>query len=166
MLNSADEEYSLAPVFLTPPERSSYYDGFSNEIIWPLFHGSPSRCRFNSSYWTGYCNVNKKFVEVVERVSSPNDFIWVHDYHLMMQAADIRARGMRQRIAYFHHIPFPSPDIFEALPWRENILRALTDFNLIGFQTKNDQNNFVECLKRCPSPQQKLRLKSSCGVPR
>jgi trehalose 6-phosphate synthase len=143
-----DKTYSLQPVFLTAAEKASFYHGFSNEIIWPLFHGLPSRCRFSSEYWNGYSSANEKFAAAVERIAQPHDFIWVHDYHLMMQAQVLRARGMRQHLAYFQHIPFPAPDVFEHLPWREEILRALMQFDSIGFQTGRDRNNFVACLTR------------------
>lgn len=146
---SSLQNYSLEPVFLTAEENASYYRGFSNEIIWPLFHGLPSRCQFGSTYWKGYCRVNGKFADAVERVAGNGDFIWVHDYHLMMLAEDLRARGAGQRLAYFHHIPFPPPDTFETLPWRSDVLRALMHFNLLGFQTIRDRRNFVESLQRC-----------------
>ena len=88
------ENYSFEPVFLTASERARYYRGFSNEIIWPLFHSLPSRCQFDSAYWNDYCAVNEKFAEAVARVSQRGDFIWVHDYHLMMLAHALRTRGM------------------------------------------------------------------------
>jgi len=148
-LKCSAENYSIEPVFLTPDEKASYYQGFSNEIIWPLFHGLSPLCQFKLPYWNGYCKVNEKFAQAAERVSHGDDFIWVHDYHLMMLGRAMRARGFEQRLAYFHHIPFPSPDIFEILPWRVEILRALMHFNLIGFQTSRDRNNFIACLHSC-----------------
>ena len=146
---SARRNYHLEPVFLTPEENASYYRGFSNEIIWPLFHGLPSRCHFHSTYWDGYCRVNEKFADAVELVAGTSDFIWVQDYHLMMLARDLRARHIVQRLGYFHHIPFPPPDIFETLPWRSQVLRGLLQFDVLGFQTPRDRRNFVECLHRC-----------------
>lgn len=138
---------SFEPVFLTSAEKERFYHGCSNEIIWPLFHSLPSRCQFGSAYWNSYCKVNDKFAEAVERVSQPDDFIWVHDYHLMMVAQALRSRGVRNPLAYFHHIPFPPLDIFETLPWRIEVLRALMRFNVIGFQTDRDRGNFVSCLR-------------------
>src|ERR1041385_5599806 len=114
--------FGMIPVFLTPEEQNSYYRGFSNEVIWPLFHGVPSRCRFHSSYWEGYRAVNEKFADAVEQAAEERGFIWVHDYHLMMIALSLRKRGLKQRLAYFLHIPFPTVDIFEVLPWRLEIL--------------------------------------------
>jgi trehalose 6-phosphate synthase len=143
------QNYSFVPVFLTAAEKASYYRGFSNEIIWPLFHSLPSRCQFDSLYWDGYCKVNEKFADAVGSVAHTNDFIWVHDYHLMMLAHALRRRALTHPLAYFHHIPFPSPDIFETLPWREEVLRALLQFDLLGFQTVRDRRNFIGCLRRC-----------------
>ena len=149
LIRHTSEDYVLEPVFLTHDEERGYYRGFSNEILWPLFHDVPSRCQFNSAYWKAYCQVNEKFAESVERLSQWNDFIWVHDYHLMLQARLLRARGLDQNLAYFHHVPFPCPDVFEILPWREEILKALMHFNTLGFQTLRDRNNFIACLRRC-----------------
>jgi alpha,alpha-trehalose-phosphate synthase [UDP-forming] len=143
------KNYSFAPVFLTADERALYYRGFSNEIVWPLCHGLPSRCQFTSSYWNAYRNVNDKFAEVVQRNAHSDDLIWIHDYHLMLLAQALRGRRLRNQLAYFHHIPFPCPDVFETLPWRVDVLRALMRFNVVGFQTIRDRNNFISCLERC-----------------
>jgi len=140
---------SFEPVFLNAAEMLHFYNGCCNEIIWPLFHDLQSRCNFNATHWTVYHDVNEKFADAVDRSTGRNDFIWVHDYHLMMLADCLRARGNRSRLAYFHHIPFPPPDVFEKLPWREEILRGLMQFNEIGFQTDRDRRNFVHSLRRC-----------------
>jgi alpha,alpha-trehalose-phosphate synthase [UDP-forming] len=141
------QSYSLVPVSLTAEEKAYFYHGCSNEIIWPLFHGVPSRCKFNSKYWTGYSNANERFADAVEQVWRKNDFVWVHDYHLMLLAQILRCRGAAYRLAYFHHIPFPPPAVFENLPWRTELLRALTCFDTIGFQTVRDRRNFVACIR-------------------
>jgi trehalose 6-phosphate synthase len=148
LIKNSGREYLLEPVSLTPVEQSFYYRGFSNEILWPLLHSLPSRCRFNAAYWREYCSVNEKFARTVANVSSGNDLIWVHDYHLMLQAEALRMLGADQHLAYFHHVPFPPPELFEVLPWRTEILRALLHFNTLGFQTLKDRNNFIACLKR------------------
>lgn len=139
---------SLVPLFLTENEKECFYRGCANEIIWPLFHDLTSRCVFNPAYWSTYCAVNDKFAAAVASVSHANDVVWVHDYHLMMLAEALVRRELRLRLAYFHHIPFPSPDIFEKLPWRKEILRGLLQFHTLGFQTKRDRNNFLDCVRR------------------
>jgi trehalose 6-phosphate synthase len=138
--------YSLEPVFMSPGKGESFYVGFSNEIIWPLFHGLPSRCQFGSDYWRSYLKANETFSARVERIWNRQDFIWVHDYHLMLVGSVLRARGWRGRLGYFHHIPFPPADIFETLPWRFEVLDALMQFNTLGFQTARDRQNFVASL--------------------
>ena len=142
-------EYSMEPVFLTAAEINHFYNGCCNEILWPLFHDLQSRCDFNPLHWSVYRDVNEKFADTVELSMRRDDLIWVHDYHLMMLAECLRARSVRARLAYFHHIPFPPPDMFEKLPWRTEILRGLMSFNTVAFQTDRDRRNFVACLRRC-----------------
>jgi trehalose 6-phosphate synthase/phosphatase len=140
---------SFEPVFLTPPEMAHFYNGCCNEIVWPLFHDLQSRCNFNPVHWSVYRDVSEKFADAVERTTRRNDFVWVHDYQLMMLADCLRARSIHSMLAYFHHIPFPPPDVFEKLPWRKEVLRGLLQFNRLGFQTDRDRRNFVACLRRC-----------------
>lgn len=138
----------LVPVSLTPEERKGFYAGFSNEIIWPLFHDLQSRCNFDPAYWKSYVTVNRKFADAVARVADRDSVIWVHDYHLMLVGGFLREMGLRCRMGFFLHIPFPPLDIFEKLPWRSEILRALFDFDVVGFQTPRDQRNFAGCVRR------------------
>jgi trehalose 6-phosphate synthase/phosphatase len=144
---SARSNFALRPIFMTPEERSRFYCGFSNEVLWPLFHDLQSQCNFDPTYWDAHLAVNQRFAEKTATEAQPGDLIWVHDYHLMSVAASLRQLGVDQRLMYFHHIPFPSPDIFEKLPWREDILTALLDFDVLGFQTVRDRRNFVACLR-------------------
>lgn len=137
------------PVLLDEAEQEGFYGGWSNEIIWPLFHDLQSKCRFDASYWEAHCNANEKFADAVAAIAERGSFIWVHDYHLMMLAEALRERGILSKLAYFHHIPFPPADIFEKLPWRREILRALLQFTLLGFQTERDRRNFTACVQRC-----------------
>src|SRR5690242_11454956 len=80
------ENYSLEPILLSEAEQNGYYKGFSNEIIWPLFHGFSTRCSFDLDYWDCYRKVNARFATTIEAMSSPEDLVWVHDYHLMLVA--------------------------------------------------------------------------------
>jgi trehalose 6-phosphate synthase/phosphatase len=139
--------YLLKPVSLTATQRDKFYLGFANEIVWPLFHDLQSRCHFDPSYWTMYLEVNRTFAQVVAAQAHSNDYIWVHDYHLMHVARELRALGIDAPIGFFLHIPFPPLDIFLKLPWRDQVLRALLDYDLIGFQTARDRQNFVQCIR-------------------
>ncbi len=138
--------YHLRGVVLTPDEIAKFYSGFANEIVWPLFHDMPTRCNFDPDYWEVYQQVNRKFAAAAAQEARDDDFMWVHDYHLMLVAQYLRQMARQSKIGFFLHIPFPSPDIFEKLPWREPILNALLDFDLIGFQTNRDRANFMACL--------------------
>ena len=122
---SRHSNFELKPIFMTAEERSRFYCGFSNEVLWPLFHDLQSRCNFDPLYWDAHVTVNRRFAEKAALETRAGDFVWVHDYHLMSVAARLRQIGVTEQLAYFHHIPFPSPDIFEKLPWREEILTAL-----------------------------------------
>jgi trehalose 6-phosphate synthase len=115
--------------------------------VWPLFHDLQSLCNFEPAYWRAYCDVNRRFAEVVAGNTEPGDFIWVHDYHLMNLAGELRRAGVRSRVGFFLHIPFPSPDLFLKLPWRREVLQSLLEYDLIGFQTQRDRRNFVQCVR-------------------
>lgn len=137
----------LVPVYLSQADRHEFYCGFCNEIIWPLFHGLPPTSSFDSSFWRRYVNVNVRYAETISRDAAPDDFVWVHDYHLMLQGKLLSSRLNRDQLAFFLHIPFPSPDIFARLPWKLEILDSLLLFGTIGLQTAEDCQNFLACAR-------------------
>ncbi len=139
--------YDLKPVALSAQEVERYYKGFANEIIWPLFHDFTAYCNFKPEYWQAYKNVNFKFASEITRNLHKSDFIWIHDYHLMGVAHELREMGLNPQIAFFLHIPFPPLDIFVKLPWRLEILNSLVQYDIIGFQTIRDRRNFIHCVK-------------------
>lgn len=143
----SDAGFTLKAVTLDAGAVDKFYHGFSNEIVWPLFHGLQSLCNFDPSYWRTYKEVNRKFAETVFAAAGARDFIWVHDYHLMNVAAELRVLGCQSKLGFFLHIPFPPPDIFINLPWRFVLLNALLQYDLIGFQTLRDRRNFIQCLR-------------------
>jgi trehalose 6-phosphate synthase/phosphatase len=140
--------FFLHPIFLSEEEVKLYYEGFANEIIWPLFHDLQSECHFDPAYWRAARDVNHKFAEEVYQKLKPRDFLWIHDYHLMLTGQELRKLGVTEKMGFFLHIPFPSLDIFVKLPWRFQVLRALLEYDLIGFQTLRDHRNFIQCVKR------------------
>jgi trehalose 6-phosphate synthase len=148
--------YQLEPVWLTPEEQQGFYYGFSNEIIWPLFHDLQSRCNFVPRYWTTYGAVNDRFADVVGHCANADDFVWIQDYHLMGLGRRLRQRGLGNRLGFFLHIPFPPPDIFCKLPWRSEVLEGLLSYGVIGFQTPRDRDNFADCV-RALLPETRLR---------
>lgn len=140
---SRDRGYDLVPVELTTEERDRYYYGFSNEILWPLLHELPTRYRFDPAYWDAYRQVNRKFAAVLHGRASEEDFVWVHDYHLMGVARGLRSEGREGPVGYFLHTPFPTRDLFLKLPWRRELLDGLLAYDLLGFQTVLDRDNFL-----------------------
>ncbi|MFN4273716.1 MAG: alpha,alpha-trehalose-phosphate synthase (UDP-forming) [Aliihoeflea sp.] len=127
---------------LTPEDYQEYYLGFSNSVLWPLFHYRLDLVHFESAYLEGYRRVNKRFADLVLEYIKPDDVIWVHDYHLIPLATELRKRGCRNRIGYFLHIPFPPPDILAAAPDHKWLGESLLSYDLVGFQTQTDLGNF------------------------
>ena len=149
--STAGHGYQVRGVNLSARQRDDFYLGFSNCVIWPLFHDFQTQCDFNPRFWHTYGQVNRKFARVVDREKRPGDFLWVHDYHLMMLGRELRERGYEQRMGFFLHIPFPPLDVFLNLPWRFEVLRGLLSFDLVGFQSHRDRLNFLSCLgNMCP----------------
>jgi alpha,alpha-trehalose-phosphate synthase [UDP-forming] len=144
---SREAGYVLEPVLLTEDEVEKYYHGYSNESVWPLFHDLQSRCVFDPEYWRVYAKVNGKFADALASHCRADDFVWVHDYQLMDVAHHAREAGCAANLAFFLHIPFPSPDIFMKLPERNTVLTSLLAYDLVGFQTQRDRRNFIQCVR-------------------
>lgn len=147
--------FQYVPVILSEEEQANYYEGFSNEVLWPLFHDLQSHCVFDPVYWQFYQRVNRKFAEAVHAAARQDDTIWVQDYQLMQVASAFRELRPQAFLSFFLHIPFPSPDIYGKLPWRRELLEGLLDFDFIGVQTGRDERNLVACL-RCYAPHVKI----------
>src|SRR5213076_1325421 len=158
--------YKVVPVALSETERDEFYYGYSNEVIWPLFHDLQNFCNFEPGYWQTYKAVNDRFADTIACCAQPNDFIWVHDYHLMYVAQALRERGLSRKLSgltFFLHIPFPPFDIFAKLPQQQRLLRALLEFDLLGFQTRRDLRNFLQCVRRVLS---EAEILPSSGIQR
>ncbi len=129
------ERLRILPVELSTDEVQRYYEGFSNGVVWPLFHYLLDRVPYESSDWEAYYEVNRKFADAISRVYQPGDLVWVHDYQLMLVPGMLRQRVPRARIGFFLHIPFPSFEVFRILPWRRQLLEGLLGADLMGFHT-------------------------------
>ncbi len=138
--------FELRMVDLTPEEIAGFYSGFANEALWPLFHDLLDRCNFDVSDWREYQSANRKFALAVKNDSPRDNFIWIHDYHLILTGHYLRELGTTDT-AFFLHIPFPPKDIFIKLPWRRQIMEGFLAYKLIGFQTERDRRNFISCLR-------------------
>jgi trehalose 6-phosphate synthase/phosphatase len=137
------EKDNLYPVFLDQDEIDNYYEGFSNETLWPLFHYFPSYTNYNPEHWESYKKVNEKFAEAILQFAGPEDIVWVHDYQLMLVPGLVRRRIPSISIGYFNHIPFPSYEIFRLLPWRSEILSGVLGADVVGFHTYDDVRHFL-----------------------
>lgn len=121
---------------LSEQDYEDYYCQFSNAVLWPAFHYRLDLVQFQRPAWEGYMRVNALLADKLLPLIKENDIIWVHDYHLLPFASELRKRGVNNRIGFFLHIPFPTPEIFNALPPHDELLEQLCDFDLLGFQTK------------------------------
>ena len=139
-----DDESRPALAWVDFPEQwyRSYYNGFCNRALWPLFHTFPQHVAFVDSEWDCYRQVNRAFAAAASELVSPGTPVWLHDYHLLLAAQGLRELGHRGPLGLFLHIPFPAPDLFALLPWAEQLLDAMLDFDLLGFHTAAHVENF------------------------
>lgn len=139
---------SCIPIFIPKKDFENYYYGFSNKIIWPLFHYFPSYSTIESSYWNSYKKVNRLFADVIIKNAEEDSIIWIHDYHLMLVPQMVKKKLPNIQIGFFLHIPFPSSEVFRILPWRKEILKGLLGADLIGFHTYGYLIHFVRSARR------------------
>jgi trehalose 6-phosphate synthase/phosphatase len=136
------------PVFLSQKEFAGFYEQFSNQLVWPLFHNISGRLRFNRSAWYRYKVVNERFADAVHEVAQPGDTIWVHDYQLALVPQMLRKKRLECPIGFFLHIPFPSHETYRTLAAREEVLRGMLGADLIGFHTYEYAQHFRNaCLR-------------------
>ncbi len=138
----------LLPVTLSADEVQRFYDGFSNATLWPLYHDVIAEPYFDESWWETYRRINQRFADTAASRAALRATVWVHDYQLQLVPAMLRATRPDLRIGYFHHIPFPGPEIFAQLPWRKQVLEGLLGADALGFQRNTDASNFVQACRR------------------
>ncbi|MFT4046873.1 MAG: alpha,alpha-trehalose-phosphate synthase (UDP-forming) [Solimonas sp.] len=137
-----------ATLDLTQVEHDDYYNGYANRCLWPLFHYRLDLTAFDRRFFDGYQRVNRRFVHALAPLLRDDDVIWVHDYHLLPFGEMLREMGVRQKLGFFLHIPFPVREIFTALPRHDRLVRALMAYDLIGFQTETDLQCFRDYVLR------------------
>lgn len=148
------DRFKCVPAFLPPDILSKYYHGFCKQHLWPLFHymlpySVSHGGRYDRSWWEAYVAANKIFSQkVIEVINPDEDYVWIHDYHLMVLPTFLRRRFNRLRMGFFLHSPFPSSEIYRTLPVREEILKALLNSDLIGFHTFDYARHFLSCCSR------------------
>lgn len=151
-------KYNYHPVYLSEKQINQYYEGYSNSILWPLFHYFYSFVEYDDRNWHAYKSVNKKFCEEAKKIIRSGDIVWVQDYHLMLLPKMLRDSIKDIKIGYFHHVPFPSYELFRVLPERAELLLGLLGADLIGFHTSDYMRHFVSAIYRVL----KLDIKLDC----
>jgi trehalose 6-phosphate synthase len=139
---SSSGRFTVATLDLSQHEHDSYYAGFSNSVLWPLFHYRLGLIEFKRESYAAYLAVNQRFAQAVAKMLLPDDIIWVHDYHFIPLGQALRRLGVNNPIGFFLHIPFPSPEVLIALPFNERLVESMCAYNLLGFQTERDARCF------------------------
>jgi trehalose 6-phosphate synthase len=135
---------TTALVDLEEADLDEYYNGYANKTLWPLFHYRTDLAAYDRAYGEGYSRVNKRFAETLAPLIQPGDVIWVHDYHLIPLAKELRLLGVKNRIGFFLHIPWPAHQVFTTLPGHRQLVEAMFDYDLVGFQTTEFLQAFEE----------------------
>jgi trehalose 6-phosphate synthase len=133
---------TIATLPLTRDEYENYYLGYSNKVLWPSFHYRLGLLDYQTAYFEGYRRVNAMMADHLAKLITPQDLVWIHDYHLIPLASELRSRGVTARIGFFLHIPFPPPDVLSAVPDHAWLLETLFAYDVVGFQTSLDVSNF------------------------
>ena len=141
-------QISCVPVPLSSEEVADYYEGFSNDTLWPLYHDVIEPPAFHRHWWDAFRRVNVRFAEAAAAQAAPNAIVWVHDYQLQLVPALLREMRPDLRIGFFNHIPFPPLEIFSQLPWRRQIVQGILGADVVGFQRSSDSANFVRAVRR------------------
>lgn len=149
------DEINCYPVFLNAQEANLYYNGFCNDVLWPLFHYVPLPIvsaegdrKFDFKYWDAYSKANHRFAEAVMAIYQPGDVVWVQDYHLMLLPSLLRKRVRDISIGFFLHTPFPSSEVYRVLPVRSKVLQGVLAADLIGFHTYDYARHFLSVCTR------------------
>ncbi|MDA0653313.1 MAG: trehalose-6-phosphate synthase, partial [Proteobacteria bacterium] len=135
---------TYAKMPMTRRDYIEYYIGFANSTLWPLFHYRLDLMHYDRRNFTGYMRVNGRFARALSPMLRKSDLIWVHDYHLIPLADELRRLGCEQRMGFFLHTPLPALEILLALPRHEDLMRALCAYDLVGFHTVNDLSAFFD----------------------
>lgn len=135
---------TTATVDLEEADYEEYYNGYANKTLWPLFHYRSDLTAFDRAYGAGYERVNRRFAETLRPLIKPGDLIWIHDYHLIPLARELRKLGVANRMGFFLHIPWPAYQLMTTLPNHRQLVEAMFDFDLVGFQTAEYRHAFEE----------------------
>lgn len=137
----------LSPINLTDSEITLYYDCFANGILWPVAHGLAPTIPFTSQQWRAVQRVTHHFADAIESIVRPGDYIWIHDYHLMLLPAELARRKVKNKVGFFLHTPFPRPADFQTLPHAPELLKSLLSVDILGVQVRRDVRRIQETYK-------------------
>ena len=135
---------TVALLDLEAQDENEYYNGYANRTLWPLFHYRTDLVNYERSFDEGYERVNIRFAETLLPLIGPDDIIWVQDYHLIPLGRELRRRGVKNRIGFFLHIPWPARRILSTLPRHTELVESLFSYDLVGFQTEDDVEAFLD----------------------
>ena len=144
----AIDDVTMRGVALSEDDFESYYEGFSNSTLWPLYHDAVEQPVYHRRWWESYQRVNRRFAQITADAAPPGAIVWVQDYHLQLVPAMLRELRPDVRIGFFMHIPFPPPELFKQLPRRVELLRGLLGADLVGFQNTGGMQNFIRLTER------------------
>src|SRR5512143_3922969 len=135
---------TAATLDLEESDVEEYYNGYANKTLWPLFHYRTELVAYDRAYGAGYQRANKRFAETLRPLIEPDDLIWVHDYHLIPLARELRKLGVKNRIGFFLHVPWPAHQVVTTLPGHRQLVEAMFDYDLVGFQTEDYRQAFED----------------------
>ncbi len=138
---------TVATLPLSNREYKEYYLGYSNAVLWPVFHNRLDLAQFEAGYYQRYLEVNRRFAHALRPLLKPDDTIWVHDYHMIPFAMELRKLGVENAIGFFLHIPVPPAQTFLAIPEHRDLARGLAAYDLIGLQTRVDVSNLIDYMQ-------------------
>jgi trehalose 6-phosphate synthase/phosphatase len=147
--HASQQDFGVIPLYVDKELYDNYYNGFSNSVLWPLFHYFASLVEYESRFFDAYVQVNHLFAETLAPLLQPDDQVWIHDYQLMLLPHLLRQKKPNATIGFFLHIPFPSYEIFRLLPteWKKNLLQGVMGADLIGFHTYDYVQHFLQSVK-------------------
>jgi len=131
---------------LTQAEYDTYYLGYANGTLWPAFHYRLDLMEFSRPNLEGYRAVNRRFARALDGILRPGDRVWVHDYHLIPLATELRALDISLRLGFFLHTPFPAAQVLLGVPWHRDLVEHLAAYDVVGFQTERDVAGLVDYL--------------------
>jgi trehalose 6-phosphate synthase len=139
---------TTATIDLERQDIEEYYNGYANRTLWPLFHYRIDLAEYERTFGSGYERVNELFAEAIAPLIEPDDLIWIHDYHMIPLGNLLRQRGIKNRIGFFLHIPWPPTRLFVSLPFHERLVRTMLDYDVIGFQTTEWLESFLHYIEK------------------